>query len=62
MFGISIVTTDNQVLNLGDVNYPFSIQSISKVFTLALAMEELGPDRFISALGPNQLGAPSIPS
>jgi len=44
MFGIAIVTTDNQVLTLGDVNYSFSIQSISKVFTLALAMEELGPD------------------
>src|ERR1700746_1711411 len=44
LFGIAIVTTDNQVLTLGDVNYSFSIQSISKVFTLALAMEELGPD------------------
>src|ERR1700741_1256147 len=33
MFGIAIVTTDNQVLTLGEVNYSFSIQSISKVFT-----------------------------
>src|ERR1700756_1621106 len=37
LFGVSVVTTDNQVLNLGDVEYAFSIQSISKVFTLALA-------------------------
>ncbi len=27
-----------------DVNYPISILSIPKVFTHALAMEELGPD------------------
>src|SRR5262245_13990128 len=26
MFGIAIVTTDNQVLTLGDVKYSFSIQ------------------------------------
>ena len=45
LFGVAIVTTDNQVLTLGDVNYSFSIQSISKVFTLALAMEQLGPDK-----------------
>ena len=42
LFGIAIVTTDNQVLTKGDVNYSFSIQSISKVYTLALAMDELG--------------------
>ena len=28
---------------MGDVTYSFSIQSISKVFSLALAMEEQGP-------------------
>src|SRR5579864_5256984 len=36
LFGVAVVTTDNQVFTLGDVNYSFSIQSISKVFTLAL--------------------------
>jgi len=51
MFGIAIVTTDNQVLTLGDVNYSFSIQSISKVFTLALAMDELGPDKLFEKVG-----------
>src|SRR5262249_62178788 len=38
LFGIAIVTTDNQVFTLGDVKYSFSIRSISKVFTLAFAM------------------------
>ena len=31
LFGIAIVTTDNEVLTKGDVKYSFSIQSISKV-------------------------------
>jgi len=56
MFGIAIVTTDNQVLTLGDVNYSFSIQSISKVFTLALAMEELGPDVVFQKVGSEPTG------
>jgi len=33
LFGIAVVTTDNQSYTIGDVNYSFSIQSISKVFT-----------------------------
>src|SRR5246500_3404951 len=56
LFGIAIVTTDNQVLTLGDVNYSFSIQSISKVFTLALAMEELGPDKAFEKIGSEPTG------
>jgi len=58
MFGIAIVTTDNQVLTLGEVNYSFSIQSISKVFTLALAMEELGPDKVFEKVGSEPTGRP----
>ena len=32
LFGIAVVTTDNQVLSIGDIKYSFSIQSISKVY------------------------------
>jgi glutaminase len=56
LFGIAIVTTDNQVLTLGDVNYSFSIQSISKVFTQALAMEELGADKVFERIGSEPTG------
>jgi glutaminase len=56
LFGVSVVTTDNQVFNLGDVNYSFSIQSISKVFTLALAMEELGADKVFQRVGSEPTG------
>src|SRR4051812_43816670 len=45
LFGIAVVSTDNQIVTSGDLQYAFSIQSISKVFTLALAMEELGADK-----------------
>src|SRR4030095_2569767 len=51
MFGVAVVSTDNQVFSIGEINYAFSIQSISKVFTLALAMEELGADRVFVSLG-----------
>lgn len=58
LFGIAAVTTDNQVFSLGDVKYSFSIQSISKVFTLALAMEELGPDKVFEKIGSEPTGRP----
>lgn len=56
LFGIAIVTTDNQVLTLGDVKYSFSIQSISKVYTLALAMDELGPEQVFQKIGSEPTG------
>ena len=56
LFGIAIVTTDNQVLTMGDINYSFSIQSISKVFSQALAMKELGADSFFQKIGSEPTG------
>jgi len=56
LFGISVVTTDNQIFELGDVTYSFSIQSISKVYTLALAMEELGYDKVFQRIGSEPTG------
>src|SRR5262245_21035432 len=42
LFGITIVTVDGKVINVGDVDYPFSMQSCSKVFTMCLVMQESG--------------------
>ncbi len=56
LFGVAVVTTDNQVFELGDVKYSFSIQSISKVYTLALAMEELGYDKVFQRIGSEPTG------
>jgi glutaminase len=58
LFGIAIVTTDNQVITKGDVTFSFSIQSISKVYTLALAMEALGADKVFEKVGSEPTGRP----
>src|SRR5689334_15513077 len=56
LFGIAVVSTDNQVVTAGDVKTAFSIQSISKVYTLALAMEELGADKVFEKIGSEPTG------
>jgi glutaminase len=56
MFGIAVVTTDNQSFSVGEVNYKFSIQSISKVYTLAFAMNELGAQRVFERIGSEPTG------
>lgn len=42
IFGVSICTIDGQVYSAGDVDEEFTIQSISKPFTYALALQDLG--------------------
>jgi glutaminase len=56
LFGVAVVSTDNHVFEIGDVKYSFSIQSISKVYTLALAMEELGYDKVFQRIGSEPTG------
>ena len=41
-FGMALATVDGGLFTCGDVHVPFSIQSISKVFTLALALKREG--------------------
>ena len=41
-FGLAVATCEGQVACAGDAEAPFSIQSISKVFTLTLALEQWG--------------------
>ncbi|PZQ63924.1 MAG: glutaminase [Phenylobacterium zucineum] len=41
-FGLAVITCDGQTYETGDAWVPFSIQSISKVFTLTLALDRLG--------------------
>ena len=56
MFGVAVVSTDNKVFTIGEKKYLFSIQSISKVFTLALAMEELGHEKVFERIGSEPTG------
>ena len=41
-FGIAIRTCDGRQAKSGDADTPFSVQSISKVFTLSLALQMVG--------------------
>ena len=41
-FGIAVATNDGRVLGAGEADEAFSIQSISKVFTLTLALGHIG--------------------
>jgi glutaminase len=42
-FGIAVVMADGRVFTAGDAETPFSLQSISKVFALTLALGKEGP-------------------
>ena len=58
LFGIAIVTADGQVFEQGDTQYAFAIESISKVFSLALVMEELGAEALHTKVGADPTGLP----
>ncbi len=55
-FGIGLVTVDGQVSTVGDVDQLFSIQSISKVFTMAQVMQESGVDVVLNGVGVDATG------
>lgn len=56
LFGVVIVTRDGKVYAAGDVDYEFSIQSVSKPFTAALIMSEQGPEVVREKIGVEPTG------
>lgn len=56
LFGVVIVTRDGKVYTAGDVDYEFSIQSVSKPFTAALIMKEQGPETVREKIGVEPTG------
>ncbi|GGC60554.1 glutaminase [Chelatococcus reniformis] len=56
-FGLAVVDADGHVAAGGDADTPFSIQSISKVFTLTLALGKFG-DRVWQRVGREPSGSP----
>ena len=56
-FGLVVIGTDGSVAAGGDCDAPFSIQSISKVFTLTLALGKIG-DRLWRRVGREPSGSP----
>ncbi|WP_057108932.1 glutaminase A [Citrobacter freundii] len=57
-FAITIATVDGKIYQVGDVNKPFPMESLSKVFTMASAMEQHGPQVVLDKLGANATGMP----
>ncbi len=57
-FGISLATLDGHVYEVGDTKVPFTIQSMSKPFVFALALDTLGAARVESAIGVEPSGDP----
>src|SRR5947199_1637948 len=56
IFGIVLVTTDGQVYTKGDITSMVSIQSVSKVFTMAKDIEDLGPQAIQDKIGVDATG------
>ena len=50
-FGIGLATIDGHVYEAGDSQVEFTIQSISKAFVFALALERLGPEQVEAKIG-----------
>jgi len=58
LFGVVIVTKDGKVYSAGDVDYVFSIQSVSKPFTAALVMTQQSPEVLREKIGVEPTGLP----
>jgi len=58
LFGIAIVTADGRVYTAGDVKTEVSIQSISKVFTMARVFQESGEAAVRDNIGVDATGQP----
>ena len=56
LFGIALVTVEGRIIARGDVEVPFSIQSISKVFTLARVIQDQGDRAVLDKVGVDATG------
>ncbi len=55
---VAIVTCDGNIYRAGDSDYRFALESISKVCTLALALEDVGPQAVQDKVGADPTGLP----
>ena len=58
LFGVVIVTKEGKMYSAGDVDYRFSIQSVSKPFTAALVMSQQGTEAIREKIGVEPTGLP----
>ena len=58
LFGLAVTTAEGETFEVGDTRYEFAIESISKVFSLALLLEEMGPVEVRAKVGADPTGLP----
>jgi glutaminase len=56
VFGIAVVTADGRTYSAGDLKTEVSIQSISKVYTMALVMNQQSPEVILNTIGADATG------
>ena len=57
-FGMAVQTLDGDLYTIGDARENFSIQSISKAYTLTLALQFIGEKRLWKRVGREPSGSP----
>lgn len=55
---VVVVTREGNIYHAGDSQYRFALESISKVSTLALALEDVGPEEVQDKIGADPTGLP----
>lgn len=55
---VAVVTTRGEIFTEGDASYRFALESISKVYTLALALEDVGSSEVQNKIGADPTGLP----
>lgn len=58
LFGISVCLLDGQTIAVGDTDYRFGIESVSKVHTAILALRQYGAQKVLDLIGADATGLP----
>ena len=58
LFGFSITLPDGDTINIGDTDYRFGIESVSKVPTALLVMKQSGAQTVLNKIGADATGLP----
>lgn len=58
LFGISLTLTDGTTFNVGDTDYRFGIESVSKVLTAILVLKQYGAEGVLKQIGADATGLP----
>lgn len=58
LFGLSVTLPDGTRINVGDSDYLFGVESISKVFTAILILKEYGAEKVKQMIGADATGLP----